>query len=86
MEKLKDHQLDGSNRHRITAPEAEESHVVDGLWDVNHVAAYLAVSTRTAWRWVSEGRIPEPDVRIGKTTRWRPQTVIDFIESIAQSH
>lgn len=79
---MNDKQCSSGNQ---TAPEAERS-PFDGLWDVNHVAAYLAVSTRTAWRWVSEGRIPEPDVRIGKTTRWRPQTVIDFIESIAQSH
>ena len=36
---------------------------------------HLDVSDRTLRRWLATGRLPEPDIRIGSTMRWRWSTI-----------
>jgi prophage regulatory protein len=39
------------------------------LIDVNEVAQRLGVTPRTVWRWVEEGRFPEP-LYVSRLRRW----------------
>ncbi len=50
------------------------------LVDAKDVARMLGVSTRTLWRHVSSGQMPQP-VRFGKSTRWRLAEVKAWIAS-----
>ncbi|HEX8915059.1 MAG TPA: helix-turn-helix domain-containing protein [Humisphaera sp.] len=48
------------------------------------VAARLEIGQRTLWRWVSAGRFPAPDLRMGrKVVRWRAATVAGWVEANA---
>lgn len=47
------------------------------------VAAALSVSKSTVWRWVSEGRFPQPVRLAGKCTRWRKADVAQFVNEAA---
>lgn len=42
------------------------------------VAALLNISTRTLWRLLSAGRLPEP-IRLGGSVRWRREQVESWI-------
>lgn len=48
------------------------------LVKATEVAELLGVSTRTLWRLLSEGRLPQP-VRLGGNTRWRLADVESWI-------
>ena len=39
------------------------------------IAAFLGIGLRTAKRWVAEGVLPPPDLRLRGIVRWRPETV-----------
>lgn len=52
---------------------------LDSLLSARSVARTLDVSTRCLRRWVSAGRFPRADVRIGTTLRWRTSTVSEAI-------
>jgi predicted DNA-binding transcriptional regulator AlpA len=51
-------------------------------WD--DVSAHVGVSRRLLEREVSAGRMPAPDVRIGRRACWRPSTITTWIDSMAQ--
>ncbi len=42
------------------------------------VANLLNVGRATVWRWVAEGRLPQPK-RIARTTRWRLTEIEAFL-------
>ncbi len=48
------------------------------LLSVKQVAELLALSSRTVWRLVSAGELPEP-VRIGRAARWRMEDIEEFV-------
>lgn len=47
------------------------------------VAASLNVSKSTVWRWVSEGRFPQPLRLASKCTRWRAADIDQFVNEAA---
>lgn len=49
------------------------------LITADDLAAMLKVSTRTLWRLLAKGELPEP-VRIGGSTRWRLDDVQQWID------
>jgi prophage regulatory protein len=51
--------------------------------DVREVATILSVSTRTVWRLISRGEIPQP-IRFGRNVRWRQIDIESWIASQAQ--
>ena len=53
----------------------------DPLLSARSVRALLDVSDRGLRRWVAGGRFPKPDVKIGRSLRWKESTVAQFIES-----
>ncbi|MBL9165673.1 MAG: helix-turn-helix domain-containing protein [Planctomycetaceae bacterium] len=48
--------------------------------DVREVATILSVSTRTVWRLISRGEIPQP-IRFGRNVRWRQIDIESWIAS-----
>ncbi len=48
--------------------------------DVTEVATILSVSTRTVWRLVSSGELPQP-IRFGRNVRWRTSDIEGWIET-----
>ncbi len=51
-------------------------------WD--DISAHVGVSRRLLEREVSAGRMPGPDVRIGRRACWRPATITSWLDSLAQ--
>lgn len=47
------------------------------------LAAYYSVSRATIWRWVKQGRIPEPVKFSPGTTRWHFPSVVNQLEKKA---
>jgi hypothetical protein len=45
------------------------------LWDRRDVALLTGLSVRLIEREVSAGRMPGPDVRVGRRALWRPGTI-----------
>lgn len=39
------------------------------------LADYLGIGVRTCKRWVAEGEIPAPDLRLRGVVRWHPDTI-----------
>ena len=39
------------------------------------LAEYLGIGIRTAKRWVAEGILPRPDLRMRGVVRWRRETI-----------
>jgi predicted DNA-binding transcriptional regulator AlpA len=52
-----------------TTPEAERV-----LWR-RDLAARYGVCRETVWRWQQSGTIPAPDVRLGRRSGWRVETI-----------
>lgn len=59
----------------------ETTVIIDRLWSVQDVSAYLGVPVDTLYQWRSEGTGP-PGRRLGKRLRYRPQDVRDWVESL----
>jgi predicted DNA-binding transcriptional regulator AlpA len=59
---------------------AEE--IEDRLWSVQDVSAYLGVPGHTIYSWRSAGTGP-PGRRVGKSLRYRPQGVRDWVASLS---
>lgn len=53
--------------------------------DVREVATILSVSTRTVWRLISRGEIPQP-IRFGRNVRWRQIDIESWIASQAPTN
>ncbi len=61
-----------SDLQPATAPE-------DGYMTAKTVRQFLDVPDRTLRRWISAGRFPPPDLRIGISLRWRRSTVLRWV-------
>ena len=64
---------DGS--YAVTSEMAGEALLISA----EQLAAMMNVSTRTLWRLLSAGKLPEP-VRLGGLTRWRLDRVRQWID------
>ncbi|MDE2100033.1 MAG: hypothetical protein KGL39_22455 [Patescibacteria group bacterium] len=54
------------------------------LWSWDDVSALTSMSRRMLEREVSAGRMPAPDVRIGRRACFRPATITTWLDSFAQ--
>jgi excisionase family DNA binding protein len=50
------------------------------LLSARDVAELCGVTRRTVWRWVREGRLPEPRRITASTVRWPADQVEEFIQ------
>jgi predicted DNA-binding transcriptional regulator AlpA len=53
---------------------------IEPLLSLDGLARALTISRRTAERLLSAGRLPRPDLRLGRMPRWRPETIRRWIE------
>lgn len=53
--------------------------------DVREVATILSISTRSVWRLVSRGELPQP-IRFGRNVRWRCADIEAWIASQIDSN
>lgn len=58
-----------------------EQREVDRLLNARSVLALIDCSERCLRRWVACGKFPPPDIRIGRSLRWRASTIREFVES-----
>jgi predicted DNA-binding transcriptional regulator AlpA len=62
----------------VAAPPADS---IERLtYRLDELATALGVSRRTLERARSAGRLPRPDLHIGRMPLWRPSTIRDWIE------
>lgn len=66
---------------RITSSAQTPSIDAPTLWRVKHLTAKLQIGKSTLWRWVGEGRFPQP-VRFGRVTVWRDADVKTWLDSL----
>jgi excisionase family DNA binding protein len=54
------------------------------LLSAKEVASRLSVTSRTVWRWVSQGKLPQP-LRLSRAcVRWRSGDLEHFLEALAR--
>ena len=55
-------------------------HIIEPLLSIDDLARILGCSRRLMERMRSAGKVPEPDIKIGKMPRWRVETIRRWIE------
>ena len=55
--------------------------IIEPLLTVEGVASALSVNRRTVERMLSAGKLPGPDLRIGRMPRWKAETIRRWIEN-----
>jgi predicted DNA-binding transcriptional regulator AlpA len=53
-------------------------------WTWDDVEALTGMSKRWMQREISAGRMPPPDLRMGRCAGWRPATIMSYLDSVAQ--
>jgi predicted DNA-binding transcriptional regulator AlpA len=62
-------------------PEAPSAgHIIEPMLSIDDLAALLNCSRRLVERMRSAGKIPKPDIHVGKCPRWKPATIRAWIE------
>jgi predicted DNA-binding transcriptional regulator AlpA len=51
------------------------------LLGINDLAALLSCSRRLIERMRAAGKLPRPDLKVGKMPRWKSETILRWIES-----
>lgn len=54
------------------------------LLSPKEVATLLNISRRTFQTWRAAGRLPDPDLRIGKVIRWRAESIDAWMASLSR--
>jgi len=66
-------------------PEAKRGPILpagfESMLSIDDLAALLRCSRRLVERMRSGGKVPRPDIKIGKMPRWKPETIRLWIES-----
>lgn len=58
-----------------------KTETISALIDAKELAELLSVSKPSIWRWLSEGRLPEPIRLTAQCLRWRRDQVNDWIKA-----
>jgi predicted DNA-binding transcriptional regulator AlpA len=64
----------------VPAAPGELADAIEPLLSIDALARVLNASRRSIERLRSAGKLPRPDLRIGKMPRWRPETIRRWIE------
>lgn len=54
----------------------------ESMLSLKDVAQLLGIAKRTLHTWRASGELPKPDLKIGKTVRWRRTTIENWISSL----
>jgi len=52
--------------------------------NVDQFAALIGISKRQLYRWIAEGHVPDYDLSIGQTRRWKLSSVRAWLEQQGQ--
>ena len=55
-------------------------HIIEPMLSIDDLAAILRCSRRVVERLRSGGKVPKPDIKIGKMPRWKAATIRAWIE------
>ncbi|WP_373926483.1 helix-turn-helix transcriptional regulator [Paludisphaera borealis] len=64
-----------------TAPRASSTPTLAPLLSITDLAQHLSCSRRVVERLRAAGKLPRPDLHVGKMPRWRVETIRTFIEN-----
>jgi hypothetical protein len=53
---------------------------IESLWSLDDIARRLKCSRRLVERLKSAGKLPPPDLRVGRMPRWKEETIRAWIE------
>jgi predicted DNA-binding transcriptional regulator AlpA len=67
-------------RHLPFPARPAEPKPLEELLSVNDLARLFKGSRRTIERMRASGKLPPPDLRVGKLPRWKPETIREWIE------
>jgi hypothetical protein len=65
---------------RLDDPPPGAGHIIEPLLGIDDLATVLKCSRRLVERMRSAGKVPKPDIKIGKMPRWKPETIRAWIE------
>ncbi len=72
------------NRPEDPPPEAKRGPTLpagfERMFSIDDLAALLSCSRRLVERMRSAGKVPKPDIKVGKMPRWRVETIRRWIE------
>jgi predicted DNA-binding transcriptional regulator AlpA len=68
----------------VTADSRPEPIAIEPLLTIDGLAAVLSIARRTAERLKSAGKLPRPDLTIGRMPRWKPETIRCWIDEQAR--
>ena len=61
-----------------TSPNA--GHIIEPFLSIDDLATILRCSRRLVERMRSAGKVPKPDIKIGRMPRWKPETVRRWVD------
>jgi len=59
---------------------------IESLVSIDGLASVLNASRRTTERLRAAGKLPKPDLHVGKLPRWKPETIRRWIEAQASTN
>lgn len=62
-------------------PDEAPADQLESLYGPDELAAYLRKSRRSLYRMAATGVLPEPDVRIYRSPRWKASTIRQWLDS-----
>ena len=69
----------------VDPPEAKPGRTlpasIEPMLHIDDLAALLSCSRRLVERMRSAGKVPKPDIHVGKCPRWKPATIRAWIDS-----
>jgi hypothetical protein len=70
-----------TGRHRLVEAVPLRDRLV---WDLRDISALTTFSPRLLQRQIAAGKMPGPDVRVGRRACWKPATITNWLDSFAQ--
>ncbi|MGO9601659.1 MAG: helix-turn-helix transcriptional regulator [Isosphaeraceae bacterium] len=71
---------DDPGRLRVADMPPGAGHIVETLLSLDDLAKILKCSRRLVERMRSAGKVPKPDIHVGKCPRWKPATIRAWID------
>jgi predicted DNA-binding transcriptional regulator AlpA len=73
--------LDPIEPSAAPAPVQPTQEALDHCLDKRGLGRFLGVSVRTLDRAIAAGLLPRPDLTVGRSPRWAPETISRFLKS-----
>jgi hypothetical protein len=64
---------------KLADPPPGAGHIIEPMLSIDDLAAILSCSRRLIERMRTAGRVPQPDLHVGRMPRWRPETIRRWI-------